>query len=145
MYATQCGQLDILSIQNKDPNNISPLINILKEGKTRTCNLQFSSDFKYLYQPVNTSNRSIGIYDLNSLTQKSKSIQLVSSFQNKIPQRNEDICFSQDQKLLILTYAQGIQIIDSSDLLNLKLLNYWQVPMHMNGFPCSMGISPNNQ
>ncbi|KAL4437609.1 hypothetical protein ABPG74_017847 [Tetrahymena malaccensis] len=145
MYATQCGQLDILTIQNNDPYNISPQITIPKEGNTRTCNLQFSSDFKYLYQPVNTSNRSIDIYDTSLLTINSKTVQPVSSFLNQSPQRNEDIRFSQDQKLLVITYAQGIQILDSTDLLNLKLLNDWQVPFHMNGFPCSVGISPNNK
>ncbi|EWS71949.1 hypothetical protein TTHERM_000703469 (macronuclear) [Tetrahymena thermophila SB210] len=145
MYATQCGQLDILSIQRNDPYNINLQINIPNEGKTRTCNLQFSSDFKYLYQPVNTSNRSIDIYDLSQLTLNTKLLQQVSSYKNNNPQRNEDIRFSQDQKLLVMTYAQGIQIIDSSDLLNLKLLSEWKVPLQMNGFPRSVGISSNNQ
>ncbi|KAL4437608.1 hypothetical protein ABPG74_017846 [Tetrahymena malaccensis] len=145
MLVPQTGNVNILSIPNSDPYQISLSGVIKKSGKTRTCNLEFSSDFRYMYQPVNYGTDTIDIYDLNTLAQNSQSMTILNSLQVASPQRNENISFSKDHKLLIQTFAQGIQIIDSSDILNLKILSTWNVPAVLNGFPCSVGITHDNQ
>ncbi|EAR84354.2 calpain family cysteine protease (macronuclear) [Tetrahymena thermophila SB210] len=145
MLVPETGNVNILSIPNSDPYQITLSGVIKKSGKTRTCNLEFSSDFRYMYQPVNYNINTIDIYDLNTLASNSQSMAITSSLNVASPQRNENISFSKDQKLLVQTFAQGIQIIDSSDILNLKILTTWNVPLVLNGFPGSVGISHDNK
>ena len=40
---------------------------IKKQGKSRTCNLEFSEDYRYMYSPVNYNTNTIDIYDLSTL------------------------------------------------------------------------------
>ncbi|KAL4469533.1 hypothetical protein ABPG74_004786 [Tetrahymena malaccensis] len=146
IIAAQCSDVDFLQLKNGDPYNISLFKRMSAVQNTRTCNMVFDQNNRYMYRPVRENGSFMYIYDiLNIANYANSDFPIVGSVKDSNPPRGEDIVFSKDENLLVVNYNQGIVIYDSKDKFNLKTLSYWNIPLQLNGYPSAMALSDDNK
>ncbi|EAR87378.2 calpain family cysteine protease (macronuclear) [Tetrahymena thermophila SB210] len=101
--------------------------------------IAISQSNQYMLIPVQENKTSIIVYDISTIQNPVEVFRMKMQYTN----HNEALFFSKNQQLVALSFDDGALLIDSSQLPQLYLLDYWKKFGYMIG-ECSSAIITND-